>query len=113
MSLVVKKEWCILGIKIKSLLIGIMLSSVYGGIAFYTTLLKGTGIETLFISSGVLLVPVGAAFLWVLESTGIVSDPGMGGGILIFVLSSYVFWFIVFSLLSYFGIKKYAAYKNH
>lgn len=90
-----------------------MLSSAYGSIAFYTTLLKGTGIETLFISSGALLVPVGAAILWLLESIGLVSDPGMGGGLLIFALSSYVLWVIIFSLLSYFGIKKYAAYKNH
>jgi len=108
-----KKEWCILNIKTKSLLIGLIISSLYSGIAFYTTILKGTGIEALFINSGIILVPIGAAILWLLEGIGLVSDPGMGGGLLILALSSYVLWVIIFSLLTYFGLRKYATYKNH
>jgi uncharacterized membrane protein (UPF0136 family) len=83
--------------KTVSLLSGITLGSTYGGIAFFTTLFKGTGLDTFFISSGIVLAPIGMALLWVVESLGLVTDPGMGGGIIIAALGGYMLWVIIFS----------------
>ena len=102
-----------MSVKLQSLLSGLFLGTAYGGIAFYTTALKSTGLNILFISSGMILASIGAGLLWVIEKVGLVSDPGMGGGILIFALGGYVLWVAIFSLVSFFAINKYVASKNH
>lgn len=99
--------------KVYAIIIGLLLASIYGYFAFFTTVLKPIKLDMLFISSGIIVAPIGAAMLWVIESLGIVTDPGMGGGILIFSLGGFVVWFCIFTFISYIAINKYVQAKHH
>jgi hypothetical protein len=94
-------------------LIGLLLASLYGYAAFFTTTLKGTGLDMLFLGSGILVAPIGMSLLWCIEAIGLVSDPGMGGGILISALGAYILWVVIFSLVPFLVLQIYGARKNH
>jgi hypothetical protein len=95
-----------------SLLSGLFFGSVYAGIAWFTVFFKGSGLDTIYISSGVVLAPLGALILNGLEAIGLVAGPGMGAGILIYSISAYILWACIFTLLTWLSIK-YVAVKNH
>ena len=96
-----------------SLLLGVLFTSIYAGLVYFTVLLKGSGLEVLFFNTGTILVLIGAALLWLFESIGLISDPGMASGFVMFYLGGCVFWFCVFYFLSLFTISKYVSIGHH
>jgi hypothetical protein len=100
-------------IKLVAALVGLSLSLLYAYMACFTTLLKGSGLDIFFISSGIVIAPVGAAILWLLESTGAVPELGMAGGFVMFALGAWVLWFVIFSVAAFFIIRKLNSGKNH
>lgn len=93
-------------IRLVAFTVGVSLSSTYAYVAWFTTFLKGSGLDIFFVSSGMILAPVGAGIVWVLESTGLVSDSGMVGGFVMFALGAYILWSALFSVAAFFLIRK-------
>lgn len=87
--------------------IGFLTTSIYCYLATSTTVLKGSGFDVLFISSGIILAPIGAGLVWLAEYFGFIADSGMAGGFVMFAFGGFVLWFILFTLLSSLLIKFY------
>ena len=92
--------------KVISALVGIVLASVYGYFAWFTTALRGTPLDSIFLSSGVIFFPVGLLFVKLSVSLGFIANPGMGGGILALGLGAYILWFFIFSIACFATIKR-------